>query len=177
MASRPSTGSGTSSRVSKRRANWFGQLPLTRRIFAVNLLTIVLLACGVLYLDAFRNQLSEERLGLVHREADMTASVLAATPPAARDSVLLSLAKSTGSRIRLYGPDGSLRKDSWKVTGPTYTLRDPTTQRWNKDAARALDRGFNALVGAKPLDDFVEPANDRVQAWSEAIHARTKRHV
>ena len=67
--------------MSKRRANWFGQLPLTRRIFAVNLLTIVLLACGVLYLDAFRNQLSEERLGLIHREADMSASVLAATPP------------------------------------------------------------------------------------------------
>ena len=111
----------TSSRVSKRRANWFGQLPLTRRIFAVNLLTIVLLACGVLYLDAFRNQLSEERLGLIHREADMSASVLAATPPAARDSVLLSLARSTGSRIRLFGPDGSLRKDSWKATGPTYS--------------------------------------------------------
>ena len=48
--------------MSKRRANWFGQLPLTHRILAVNLLTIVLLACGVLYLDAFRNQLSEERL-------------------------------------------------------------------------------------------------------------------
>ena len=147
--------SDTSSRVSKRRAIWFGQLPLTRRIFAVNLLTIVLLACGVLYLDAFRNQLSEERLGLIHREADMSASVLAATPPAARDSVLLSLARSTGSRIRLFAPDGSVRKDSWKATGPTYTLRDPTTQKWNKDAARALDRGFNALVGAKPLDDFV----------------------
>ena len=147
MPSRLSTAWDTSSRVSKRRANWFGQLPLTRRIFAVNLLTIVLLACGVLYLDAFRNQLSEERLGLIHREADMSASVLAATPPGARDSVLLSLAQSTGSRIRLFGPDGSLRKDSWKATGPTYTLRDPTTQKWNKDAARVLDRGFNALVG------------------------------
>ncbi len=167
----------TSSKVSKRRANWFGQLPLTRRIFAVNLLTIVLLACGVLYLDAFRNQLSEERLGLIHREADVSASVLAATPPAARDSVLLSIAKSTGSRIRLFGPDGSLRKDSWKATGPTYTLRDPTTQKWNKDAARALDRGFNALVGAKPLDDFVEPADDRLQAWSEGLHAQKTRQT
>ena len=145
--------------MSKRRANWFGQLPLTRRIFAVNLLTIVLLACGVLYLDAFRNQLSEERLGLIHREADMSASVLAATPPGARDSVLLSLAQSTGSRIRLFGPAGSLRKDSWKATGPTYTLRDPTTQKWNKDAARVLDH-------------FVEPAGDRLQAWSEGLHAQ-----
>lgn len=158
--------------MSKRRPNWFGQLPLTRRILAVNLLTIVLLAFGVLYLDAFRNQLSEERLTLIHREAEMTASVLAMTPVPARDSVLLSLAKSTGSRIRLYGSDGSLRSDSWKATGPTYTLRDPTTQKWNKDAARALDRGFNALVGAKPLDDFIEPAKDKLQSWSEGTYAR-----
>ncbi len=158
--------------MSKRRPNWFGQLPLTRRILAVNLLTIVLLAFGVLYLDAFRNQLSEERLTLIHREAEMTASVLAMTPVPARDSVLLSLAKSTGSRIRLYGSDGSLRSDSWKATGPTYTLRDPTTQKWNKDAARALDRGFNALVGAKPLDDFIEPAEDNLQSWSEGTYAR-----
>ena len=158
--------------MSKRRPNWFGQLPLTRRILAVNLLTIVLLAFGVLYLDAFRNQLSEERLTLIHREAEMTASVLAMTPDPARDSVLLSLAKSTGSRIRLYGSDGSLRSDSWKATGPTYTLRDPTTQKWNKDAARALDRGFNALVGAKPLDDFIEPAEDKLQSWSEGTYAR-----
>jgi two-component system, OmpR family, sensor histidine kinase ChvG len=158
--------------MNDRRPIWFGQLPLTRRILAVNLLTIVLLALGVLYLDAFRNQLSEERSSLIHREADMTASVYASTPAAARNSVLLSLARSTGSRIRIYGPDGSLQADSWKVTGPTYTLRDPTTQKWNKDAARALDRGFNVLVGAKPLDDFEEPAKDRLQAWAEAIHAR-----
>ena len=158
--------------MSKRRPTWFGQMPLTRRILAVNLLTIVLLAFGVLYLDAFRNQLSEERLKLIHREADMTASVLTTAPASARDAVLLSLARSTGSRIRIYGPDGSLQADSWKVTGPTYTLRDPTTQKWNKDAARALDRGFNALVGARPLDDFVEPATDRLQAWSEAVHAK-----
>ena len=158
--------------MSKRRPNWFGQLPLTRRILAVNLLTIVLLAFGVLYLDAFRNQLSEERLTLIHREAEMTASVLAITPAATRDSVLLSLARSTGSRIRVYGSDGSLRSDSWKATGPTYTLRDPTTQKWNKDAARALDRGFNALVGAKPLDDFIEPAEDKLQSWSEGTYAR-----
>jgi two-component system, OmpR family, sensor histidine kinase ChvG len=158
--------------MSKRRPNWFGQLPLTRRILAVNLLTIVLLAFGVLYLDAFRNQLSEERLTLIHREAEMTASVLATTPTGVRDSVLLSLARSTGSRIRVYGIDGSLRSDSWKATGPTYTLRDPTTQKWNKDAARALDRGFNALVGAKPLDDFIEPAEDKLQSWSEGMYAR-----
>jgi two-component system sensor histidine kinase ChvG len=162
----------TSSRVSKRRDNWFGQLPLTRRILAVNLLTIVLLACGVLYLDAFRNQLSEERLNMIRREAEMSASTLQAAPPSALRPVIEALARSSDSRVRVYGPDGSLTIDSWQLTGPTYTLRDPATQKWNKDAARALDRGFNALVGAKPLDDFVEPSSDRLRSWPEAMQAK-----
>ena len=49
------------------------------------------------------------------------------------------------------------------MTGPTYRLRDPTTQKWNKDLARAIDRGFNALVGEESPDEFVEPAVDRGQ--------------
>ena len=70
--------------MSKPRRPWFGQWTLAHRILAVNLLTIVLLAFGVLYLDAFRNQLSDERLDLVRREADIAASVLAASLPFAR---------------------------------------------------------------------------------------------
>jgi two-component system sensor histidine kinase ChvG len=38
--------------------------------------------------------------------------------------------------------------------------------------ARVLDRGFNALVGARPLDEFVEPPIDRLQYWPEAVRAR-----
>jgi two-component system sensor histidine kinase ChvG len=79
--------------------------------------------------------------------------------------------------MRIYGPDGHLLLDSWKLTGPTYELRDPNTQKWTKDAARALDRGFNALVGAPPLDDYAEPAADRVQAWPEALEAKKSGHA
>ena len=162
--------------MNKRRIQWFGQLSLARRILAVNLLTIVLLACGVLYLDAFRNQLSAERSNLIRREAQMSAKVLERTPPASRSAVLEALARASDSRVRVYGADGSRQLDSWDLTGPTYRLRNPAEQRWQKDAARAVDRGFNALVGAKPLDDFAEPSNDGLEAWSEAVKARdTKR--
>src|SRR5690242_2345930 len=137
--------------MSKARRPWFGQWTLAHRILAVNLLTIVLLAFGVLYLDAFRNQLSEERLNLIRREADIASSVLSA-PSISRDAVVERLARSSDSRVRLYGPDGNLLADSWRLTGPTYELLDPNTQKWTKDAARATDRAFNALVGAKPLD-------------------------
>ena len=36
---------------------------------------------------------------------------------------------------------------------------------------RALDRGFNAIVGAESLDDFAEPEVDRLWAWPEAVAA------
>jgi two-component system sensor histidine kinase ChvG len=38
--------------------------------------------------------------------------------------------------------------------------------------ARALDRGFNFLVGAKLLDEFIEPPIDRLEAWPEAVRAK-----
>ncbi len=75
-------------------------------------------------------------------------------------------------------PNGTLMIDSWKVTGPTYELRDPTTQKWTKDVARALDRGFNAVVGAPTREEYAEPPVDRLQAWPEAVNAlQRKRYV
>ena len=151
--------------------SWSGRWTLTHRILAVNILTLVLLALSILYLDAFRNQLSKERLRQAEHEARLSAAALSTVPAERRDATLAALGRATGSRVRLYGPDGAKLADSWSRTGPTYELRDPATQRWTKDLARALDRGFNALVGAKPLDDFVEPASDRLDAWPEALEA------
>jgi two-component system sensor histidine kinase ChvG len=152
--------------------SWSGRWTLTYRILAVNILTLVLLALSLFYLDSFRNRLSKERVRQTRTEAAVTAEALAAVPASARDDVMASIGRTTGSRFRLYDADGRLIADSWRRTGPTYELRDPATQRWTKDAARSLDRGFNAIVGARSLDDFVEPAQDRLGAWPEAVHAR-----
>jgi len=167
----------TSSRMNKPRPLWVGHWTLAHRILAVNLLTILLLALGVAYLDVFRNRLTEERLRQIRREALMAAASLEATPPEARSRVLAGLARTSDARIRLYGRDGSLTMDSWQLTGPTYVFRNPDEQSWNKDLARAVDRGFNALVGARPLEDYVEPSPDRLQAWPEAARARRERAV
>jgi two-component system sensor histidine kinase ChvG len=147
---------------------WSGRWTLAHRILAVNILTLALLALTVLYLDAFRNRLSKERLRQTKSEAVVTAAALQQIPAASRPPALAAIGKSTGSRLRLYGPGGERVADSWRLTGPTYQLRDPESQSWRKEAARALDRGFNALVGARPLDDFAEPPVDRLQAWPEA---------
>ena len=170
--------SATASTKSRRAASgWTGRWTLTPRILAVNLLTIGVLALGVLYLDAYRNQLAEERTRQIQREAALAANAIAAAAEERRPAVIASLAKATESRLRLYGPDGRLEQDSWRFTGPSYRLRDPEAQRWTKDAARALDRGFNALVGAKPVEDFEEPRQDRLAAWPEAVQARHSRDI
>ena len=156
---------------------WSGRWTLTHRILAVNLLTLALIALSLLYLDAFRNQLGAERMRLVEREAMVTAEALSAVPAGQRQAVLAKIARSSGSRFRLYDASGARIVDSWQLTGPTYRLRDPSTQAWNKDAARALDRGFNAIVGERNLPDFAEPADDRLASWPEARKARSDRQV
>ena len=152
--------------------SWSGRWTLAHRILAVNILTLILLALSILYLDAFRNQLSKERVRQAQREAAITARMLEQVPAPRRAQALGAAAFASRSRLRLYDAGGTLVADSWRLTGPTYQLRDPSTQRWTKDAARALDRGFNALVGADPLDDFVEPRSGRLAAWPEALEAR-----
>ena len=151
---------------------WSRRWSLGYRILAVNVLTLILLAASVLYLDVFRNRLSKERTRQTRIEATATAQAILASGPEDAERILATISKSTETRLRLYGPDGRLIIDSWRLTGPTYELIDPETQRWTKDVGRALDRGFNWLVGARPLDDFVEPGVDRLQAWPEAVRAR-----
>lgn len=165
------------SEAGARALTWSGRWTLAYRILAVNLLTVALLAFGVLYLDAFRNQLADERLQRIEAEGAIVADALESLPPGQRNELLSSIAGSTRSRIRLYDGAGRLAADSWQMAEPTYRLRDPEAQSWTKDAARALDRGFNALVGARPVEDFVEPEQDRLAAWPEAVRALATRRL
>jgi len=151
---------------------WSGRWTLAHRILAVNVLTLALVALAIIYLDSYRNRLEKERVHKVAAEASMAAIALRSVPPGGRQVLLADLSRHNDSRIRLYGPDGKLMLDSWRVTGPTYRLRDPTTQKWTKDVARALDRGFNALVGEDSPEEFVEPAVDRADAWKEVVEAQ-----
>ena len=152
--------------------SWSGRWSLAHRILAVNVLTILLVALSTLYLDVFRNRLSKARVRQTKIEATTTAEALAHVPQAQWPELLASVSRSTGSRFRLYAANGALIADSWRLSGPTYELRDPSTEGWTKDVARALDRGFNTIVGAPQLGDFVEPSVDRLAAWPEAQRAR-----
>ena len=154
--------------------SWSGRWTLGYRILALNLLTVALVALSTLYLDVFRNRLSKERTQQTRIETQTVAAALSQLPPEKWTPVLAEVSRATRDRMRLYGPDGRLLVDSWRITGPTYELQNPQTQKWTKDVARALDRGFNVLVGAPRLDDYEEPSVDRLQAWPEAMRALSK---
>src|SRR4051812_19449637 len=162
----------TSNEDADLRLRWSGRFSLKYRILALNLLTVLLVALSTIYLDTFRNRLSEERVRQARIEAASTASALKAAGNARSDAILAAVSRATGSRLRLFGGDGKLLADSWTITGPTYQLEDPRKQAWTFHVARALDRGFNLLVGARRLDPFVEPAQDQLTAWPEAMTAK-----
>ena len=129
---------------------WSGGWTLSYRILAVNVVTIVLIALAIIYLDAYRNRLEAERLRHVSQEASMGRHRhhwRCPLPSASRCSRLVAVERS---RLRLYAEDGALALDSWRLTGPTYRLRDPATQSWNKDAARALDRALTRWSAGRP---------------------------
>jgi two-component system sensor histidine kinase ChvG len=161
----------TSNRPAEPQLKWSGRWTLAHRILALNLLTLLLVALSTLYLDVFRNRLSKERTQQTRLETATAVAAMTHVPEKDWPGLLATASKVTSDRFRLYGQDGSLVIDSWRITGPTYELRDPSTEKWTKDAARALDRGFNMLVGARTHEDYADPPVDRVQAWPEAIRA------
>ena len=137
----------------------------------------LLVALSMLYLDVFRNRLIKERTQQT-RIATRDRGRGAAPRRRQRNGRRCSrpCRRSTGARLRLYGRDGTLLVDSWQLTGPTYELRDPRTQTWTKDVARALDRGLQRHR-RRPAARRLSPSRRSTgsQAWPEAVAARAAR--
>lgn len=146
---------------------WRGRWTLKYRILAVNIITLVLFAAAILLLDAYRNQLRDERVEHLVDQARAAAASAAMIVEGSREKILAAQAGTSGPRYRIYDAQGSLVADSWAAGAPTYSLRDPATQGFGKRIARALDTGFNVLTGEDPPEAFAEPADDRRAAWAE----------
>ena len=175
MLSKPSMGLAIASErndESDLALTWSGRWTLTHRILAVNILTLGIVALSVVYLDAYRNQLQDERQAQIRDQARLTGLAIDRAPPGADAALLQAIGNEGRSRLRVYDAAGRRIEDSWASAAPTYTLRDPTTEAWRKNAARALDRGFNVLVGAESPTDFIEPKADLAAAWPEVADAR-----
>ncbi|MBN8805702.1 MAG: sensor N-terminal transmembrane domain-containing protein [Sphingopyxis terrae] len=147
---------------------WSARWSLTTRILAVNILAIALLAGGFFYLDTYRTRLVDTRISEMQDQLGLLDSALEAARPDQRARLIGEFTRATESRLRFYAADGRKLSDSFDHGPPTYTLRDPDLQAWQRDAARAMDRGIDWIVGAPSYPEFTEPAQDTLAAWPEA---------
>lgn len=132
---------------------WTGKLSLARRILLVNILPVALLAASLFYLDAIRNRLLAERVSQAISETHLIAAMLATTPAYERGQQIDRLGRLTGMRLRLFR-QGQVVADSWRASGPSFHLRDPSTEPWDKAFAARLDDAIDALVSAPAVPRF-----------------------
>ena len=152
---------------------WSGRVSLTRRILAINILALLLLAGGFFYLDSFRSRILDSRVAQATREAQLIAEGLGAVSPELRDALVVRFARDTGSRIRLYAPDGAAILDSRALGQRNFQLNDPDKDDWGQKAARFLDAGIDTIVAAPRAPLYRERADGR--AWPDVRIARATR--
>ncbi|MBS0285166.1 MAG: stimulus-sensing domain-containing protein [Proteobacteria bacterium] len=127
---------------------WSGRVSLTRRILAVNIFALLLLAGGFFYLDSYRVRILDNRTEQAMREARLIAEALQTVTPKLRDPLIVQLAQDTGTRIRLFAPDGKLIVDSRALGKRNFQLLDPDKDDSGQRVARFLDAGIDTVVGA-----------------------------
>jgi two-component system sensor histidine kinase ChvG len=147
---------------------------LTIRILLFNIIALAILAGSFFYLDNYRRQLMEERFRLARSEAQITAEALLGARPDRLDALIVQIAEEQDLRLRIYEADGRLLKDSFVLAEPAFSLIDPATEPWYQDAARLLDRGMDAILGAEPVPAYHEPETPGAQAWPEIALARSE---
>ncbi|HEY9579253.1 MAG TPA: ATP-binding protein [Rhizorhapis sp.] len=172
----PDTVSPTN-RESDHSLRWSGRFSLTRRILAVNILALVLLAGGFFYLDSYRTRVVDARLERTGRELKLLAVSLDRAPRHNWNSLIAAFARQTDDRIRLYAPDGTRIADSFEMEAPRYELRDPATEPWQRHAARAMDKIIDRIVWAELPPKFTEPRVDRADQWPELVAAQEKKEI
>ena len=154
------------------RVGVFSRLSLTARILAVNILPLLLLGGGIVYLDSYRAQLLDERYKLARIEAQITAEALAGATRQRQDALLLQIGKEQDMRLRLFDAQGKLVADSFQLGEPTFTLDDPSDDPFELRFARFLDQIVDTVVSAQPVPRYIEPESNEADAWPELQRAR-----
>ncbi len=127
---------------------WSGQISLTRRILAVNIFALLLLAGGFFYLDSYRSRIVDSRVAQAGREVRLIAEAIAAVEPAMRDPLLIRLAGDTGVRVRIFDPNNRVAVDTRTLGARNFVLQDPDKDPWDQSAARFLDAVIDLIVMA-----------------------------
>lgn len=134
--------------------HWSGRMSLTRRILAVNILPVILLAGSLFYLDVIRDRLIAERLAQSAEQVQLLATVFSRVPTDELEDEARRLGQTSGTRIRLVASDGHVVVDSWDGHRPNIVLKSPVDEGWQRRGAAALDDAIDAIVRARPVPRF-----------------------
>ena len=147
------------------RVGVFSRLSLTARILAVNILPLLLLGGGIVYLDSYRAQLLDERYKLARIEAQITAEALAEEMPAQFDVV-------TCLEMLEHVPDpASVIQACYKMVKPGGQVFFSTINRNPKAYAFAIIGAEYVLQllprGTHDYRKFIRPSE--LGAWSREV--------
>ncbi len=157
-----------------RRGLGFGSL--RARIFAVNIVAVIVLAIMLLYLDTVRARLLDERSGELARQAATIAALAGELPAQQRVPALERRTFERGTRLRLYAADGALLADNWRQPGTAqFLLDDPQTQSWRRRSARFIDRALEAVGTTRPILPYEEARTDSGGQWPEVRETQRAR--
>lgn len=146
---------------------------LTKRILAVNLIPLLVLAGSLFFLDSYRRQLLDERFKLARIEAQITAEALAGATSERQAALLSQIGREQSMRLRVYDTEGNLIADSFELDDkPSFTFDDPVAEPFLDDLARWTDDAVNFIVGAPAAPDYVEPESTDANAWPELARVR-----
>lgn len=159
---------------------WISHLSLTRRILAINIFAVLLLAGSLLYIDGFRERLIDERLQQARTEADIIASALKDAPPVLQISMLTAISSKTDARLRLFEnrPENgdNIVYDSWLQSTPRFQIINPDAEGWQRRLARMIDDAIDWVVGAQLLGSFAG-FDTRSQMPDQLLLAPDRTHV
>lgn len=165
--------------------------PITWRILAVNLLALVFLFAGMLFLDEYRRGLIRAELATLTSEAQLFAAALGESATSSEPSggdvlitpiaqqIVRRLVEATGVRARLFAVGGDLVADSLMLLGPGGSVQinplppPPTVKSRFKSVVSAYDRILSALWQRAPLPMYEEPKVQRAGNYDEVSRALT----
>lgn len=169
--------------------------PLTRRILSINILALVILAAGLLYLNRYEENLISAELKVLRTQGKIFAGALG--QGAWRDrgnsdseiyqadagQMLRRLVSVTGVRGRLFGTDGSLIADSRRLMGSDGGLIEiselppPNDHNVFRSFAETYyEKLVSLLPGRRDLPRYSEPFDDGLGGYPEVRHALVGEH-
>jgi two-component system sensor histidine kinase ChvG len=181
--------SGPSAELRRRPARRWSISPLTRRILAVNVLALALLAGGFLYLGKYQASLIGQQIESLRTQGEVFAAALGEgavldsvdegeilLPDLARQ-MMRRLVAPTRTRARLFDVRGDIIADSRILRGPGDTVQVHELQTPEREGAilRTADRIYDWIFHILPrhvsYPVYRESASPRAEDYSEVMRA------